>query len=190
MLESTNLGILPAYLGKRMQMAFVVPDLDESLRFWTDVLKVGPFVVIENAMSDRHFIHRGQQSKIDISLAFSYVGETQIEVIAQTNDGASPYKEFLDSGRQGLHHVAFWPEDTEGACKALQQSGFDEVCSARALDGGGKVVYFSGPDHLGVMLEIAPMTPARSAYFAGIKALADAWDGSRPCESFAPAPIT
>ena len=35
------------------------------------------------------------------------------------------------------------------------------------------------------MVEIAPMTPERSAYFAAIKALADTWDGTRPVRTYA-----
>ncbi|MDR6858782.1 VOC family protein [Variovorax guangxiensis] len=184
MIAAPHRKFFPAFLGERMQLAFVVPHLDEALRFWTETLKVGPFVVIENAMSDRHFVHRAQPSAVEMSLAFSYIGETQIEVIAQTNSAASPYKEFLDSGRQGLQHVAFWPDDWAGACQELERSGFQEVCSAEAASGGGKVVYYSGPAHLGVMLEIAPMTAERARYFGGIKALADSWDGSRPVRKF------
>ena len=45
--------MLPAFLGRQMQIAFVVKDLDEALRFWTEAMNVGPFVVIEGAMDDR-----------------------------------------------------------------------------------------------------------------------------------------
>jgi hypothetical protein len=177
-------ALFPTFLGARMQLAFVVPELQPILRFWTETMRVGPFVVIEDAMSDRRFIHRGRQSPVEASLAFSYLGDIQIELIAQTNSAPSPYMEFLDSGKQGLHHVGFWPEDPEGSCRELERIGFQEVCSAEAATSAGKVTYFSGPPHLGVMLEVAPMTPERSKYFSGIKALADTWDGARPVRTY------
>jgi catechol 2,3-dioxygenase-like lactoylglutathione lyase family enzyme len=177
-------ALYPTFLGDRVQLAFVTPDLETALRFWTETMKVGPFVVIEEAMSDRRFIHRGRHSPVEMALAFSYLGDIQIEVISQRNSAPSPYKEFLDSGREGMHHVAFWPDDFEGSCRELGRSGFDEVCSVEAAAGGSKVTYYSGPPHLGVMLEIAPMTPERARYFGGVKALADHWDGSQPVRSF------
>jgi hypothetical protein len=176
--------ILPAFLGKRMQMAFVVRDLDSALRFWTESMKVGPFIVIEDAMGDRHFIHRGRESPVQATLAFSYIGDTQIEIIAQSNSAPSPYTEFIESGREGLHHIAFWPTDNEASCRVLEQIGFEEVCSIEAAGSTQKVKYYSCPAHLGMMVELAPMSPDRSTYFSGIKALTETWDGSRPVRKF------
>jgi catechol 2,3-dioxygenase-like lactoylglutathione lyase family enzyme len=178
-------ALLPFCLGRRMQVSFVVEDLDEAMRFWTEKMGVGPFVLLENAMKDRQFTYRGRRTPVEASLAFCYVGDVQIELIAQTNQAPSPYRDFLESGRQGIHHIAFWPDDCDSACKELVRAGFDEVLSIQSPDGGNKVGYYSGPAHFGVMVEIAPMTPDRSTYFAAIKALADTWDGSRPVRRFA-----
>jgi hypothetical protein len=52
-------------------------------------------------------------------------------------------------------------------------------------DGERNVVYYETPDHLGVMIEIVPMTPARQAYFGRIQKLASEWDGMRPIRRFA-----
>jgi catechol 2,3-dioxygenase-like lactoylglutathione lyase family enzyme len=176
--------LFPPYLGDRMQLAFVVPDLHESLRFWTENLKVGPFVVMRNATRDRRFMYRGELSKVEMDLAFAYLGDIQIEVIHQTNSAPSPYSDFLKSGRQGLHHVAFWPKDFDASCAELERTGWEKVCDIHAAAGGGVVNYYDGPGHLGVMLEIAPMTPDRARYFGGIKGLAQTWDGTRPIRTF------
>jgi catechol 2,3-dioxygenase-like lactoylglutathione lyase family enzyme len=168
-----------------MQIAFVVPSLDQALEFWTRKMGVGPFVVFADAMKDRQFIYRGRQSAVEVSLAFSYVGDTQIELIAQSNAARSPYLDFLGSGRQGAHHMAYWPEDPESACRDLERVGFEEVVSIQTATGGGIVRYYSGPAHLGLMVEIAPMTPERDAYFSAIQALAQAWDGNRPVRTYA-----
>lgn len=184
MLPPAAAKLVAPFLGPRMQIAFVVANMDEALRFWTETMKIGPFVVVEEAMIDRRFIHRGKESPVQMSLAFSYLDDVQIEVICQTNNADSPYKEFLDSGQQGLHHVAFWPEDLESTGQELLKLGFQELCSAEALRGGGVVRYYTGPAHLGTIFELAPMTPERAEYFGGIKALADHWDGTRPVRKF------
>jgi catechol 2,3-dioxygenase-like lactoylglutathione lyase family enzyme len=177
-------NLLPAFLGRRMQVAFVVRDMQEALRYWTETMKVGPFVLFPSSTRDRKFIHRGQPSPVDIDLAFAYVGDVQIEIICQNNDAPSIYREFHASGREGMHHLAFWPDDFDASCRALERSGSEMVCSVLDSAGDIAVNYYTAPQHLGVMLELAPMTPDRVRYFGGIKALADHWDGTRPIRVF------
>lgn len=77
---------------------------------------VGPSVVIESSVAGHKVLRRGKQTAMDTDLAFSYLGDVQVELICQLNDAPSPYKEFTDSGREGLHHVNFWPESFDAAC--------------------------------------------------------------------------
>jgi catechol 2,3-dioxygenase-like lactoylglutathione lyase family enzyme len=185
MVAASEMTHLTSFLGQKMQLGYVVADLDAALRFWTERLGVGPFVVIENSLErDRRFIYRGQARDIRMSIAFSYLGDVQIEFIAQSNSEPSPYTDFLSSGRQGLHHLGFWPQDYPQACEQLQRMGLAEVCTIEMQDGTKNVSYFSGPPHLGVMLEVVPLTPARTKYFGGIRALAESWDGSRPIRRY------
>lgn len=176
--------LLPSSLGERMQLAFVVRDLQASLRYWTETLNVGPFVVIKNATRDRRFVHRGQPSPVEMDIGFSYFGDVQLEIICQTNAAASPYQEFLASGREGVHHLGFWPDNFDAACRDLEQKGCELVSAVHAPSDSGHVNYYDAPQHLGVMVELAPLTPDRLRYFGGIKALADSWDGSRPIRTF------
>src|SRR5690348_10552039 len=105
----------------------VVNDLDAALRYWSEVMEVGPWIVIEASLGDRKLIHRGVQSPVEMSLALSYIGETQLEIITQSNSAPSPYREFLDQGREGVQHIGFWPESYEQSCEELERRGFSEV---------------------------------------------------------------
>lgn len=158
-----------------MQLAFLVKDMDAALELWTEKLNVGPFVVFEKAMGSRHFIHRGQRSPVDLSLALSYVGETQIELICPRNDAASIYSEAVQpgAGGGGPHHIAFWPDDMAAAARELKSQGFEEVASIRSPAGEVDVYYFSSPPPLGLMLEIVPMNSSRREYFSKIKSLCE-----------------
>ena len=184
MIDVVNLPSFPPMLGKKIQLAFVVSDLDAAMEYWTQTLKVGPFVVIEHSVGGRKVLHRGQRTDMDMSLAFSYMGDIQIELVKQTNDSPSPYKDFLDSGRQGLHHIAFWPEDFQAACTEVERSGFTEVCAMYLEDGTRNVCYYDTPTHLGIMIEVVPMTPARTSYFGRMKKLTENWDGTRPVRRY------
>jgi catechol 2,3-dioxygenase-like lactoylglutathione lyase family enzyme len=174
-----------AFLGERIQVAFVLDDFERALRYWTETLKVGPFVVIESALDGRTVTFRGERTDMNMSLAFAYMGDVQVEFVRPTNDAPSPFREFVDSGRRGLHHIAYWPADFDGACAHLERNGFEEICSIARSDGTRDVVYYEPPDFIGTIVELAPWTQFRNDYFGRIQRLSAGWDGSRPVRRFA-----
>ncbi len=96
------------------RIAYVVANLDEALDHWTRVMKAGPFYRLDHApLANKRY--RGQDSDVDISLAIGYSGDLQIELIQQNNEAPSVYKEFLDAGRTGIHHIGIMPEDYQAA---------------------------------------------------------------------------
>ncbi len=172
-------GALPKILGTRMQLGIVVRNLDAAMAYWTGTLGVGPFVVFEKSVGGRKVTHRGCVTPLETSLAFSYLGDIQIELVCQTNDAPSPYKEFLDSGREGLQHIGFWPERFEEACRVLELRGFREVFAMYLDDGSRNVAYYETPPPVGFTVELVPWTRARAEYFGRIKLIVDGWDGKR-----------
>jgi hypothetical protein len=171
-------------LGRQMQLGYVVSDIESAMRYWNECLNVGPWIYVKNSVAGRRFVHRGETSDIRMVVAFSYVGETQIELIMQTNAAPSIYTEFLASGREGIHHVAFWPADFDRACSSLIQSGSVELLEVFGTEGDKNVSYFSAPHHTGTLIEILKRTEARLRWFEGIKRLSDHWDGADPIRRF------
>jgi hypothetical protein len=96
--------------GPVRQNGYVVRDIEAAMKHWIEVLQVGPWFYIDRVQTD-WFRHRGQDSTVELSIALANSGDLQIELIQQRNDAPSMYKEFLDSGREGLQHVAFWSTD-------------------------------------------------------------------------------
>lgn len=184
MIAETTGHVFPPSLGSRMQLGIVVPDIDAALDYWTGKLGVGPFVVIEDPVGEAVFTHRGLPSRVSMSVAFSYVGDTMVELLMQTNDAPSAYREFLDQGRSGLHHLGFWPPDFLKACAELEAAGFEEVTGMTTPDGTKAFAYYDTPPHVGIMFEIVPMTPARRTYYGAIQRLAETWDESRPVRRY------
>lgn len=184
MLSTAVTALLPTFLGDRIQLAFVISELDSALKFWTETLKIGPFVVIENSVAGRTVVHRGERTPMNTTLAFSYLGDIQIELVCPEDDHPSPFNEFLNSGRQGLQHIAFWPENFEEARVDLEAHGFVEACSMYLPDGSRNVCYYDAPSEIGTMIEIVPLTEDRRAYFSRIQKLARDWDGARPVRRF------
>ena len=158
---------LPAFLGAKTQWGFVVHDLEAAARDWTERLGVGPFVVIEDPVKGARFLLRGRPIRVRMSVAFSYLGDTMIELIQQHGEDDSPYAELRASRGEGLHHIAFWPEDFAGACRRLEAGGLAPIASIASGDDPVSVMYYEAPSSLGMMLEIVEMTAARRRLLRG-----------------------
>ena len=166
-------------LGAVQHLGFIVRDIDAAMAHWRGAFGVGPFVqVTRSAAGERVF--RGQPVDLDLTLAFAYLGDVQIEIIHQRNAAPSPYSEFLDAGREGLHHFGFWTEDPQAAGERLTAAGFRACYRSGALDPKNGATYYEPPGPGQSMVEVMPQTPAKSAMYARLKALCRQWDGQSP----------
>jgi len=165
--------------GRAVQLGHVVRDLHDALRVWTEILQVGPFVVVEDVKLAEATYH-GVPTDIRLSVALSYCGEVQIELIQPLNAAPSPYRDFLARGAEGLQHLAFWPEDFDGACAQLAGRGLAPVYTVRQPGQPRPTLYFPDPGGLGQMIELIDATPAKRQIYAALAALARGWNGADP----------
>jgi hypothetical protein len=173
-------------LGQRMQVSMVVNDIDSAARYWSEEVGVGPWIVFEDGLDGRTFLHRGRKSPVEMSVALTYHGQTQFELITQHNDAPSTYREFLDSGREGVHHLEFWPplEEWPAACANLERAGFVECGSILLPDGTKTASYFDGQPLAGVVVALVPLNEYRRSYFSAIEHIAKNWDGEHPVRHY------
>ncbi len=169
-------GILP---GAVRQNGYVVPDLDAAIERWLQA-GVGPwFVLRETEQSAMYF--RGERSDPVLSIAWSNSGDLQIELIQPHGDRPSVYREFLEAGHAGIHHVAFWVDDFDGVMAGATGAGWTVVQSG---DGGG-VARFAYVD-LGVggtIVEVMELTDSTEGMNDRIRDAAREWDGTDPVRS-------
>src|SRR6478735_1888544 len=136
--------------GPIRQFAYVVTDIDESMSRWASV-GVGPWFVMRS-MPMPGTTYRGEISEPIITMALSNSGDMQIELIQQHNNAPSIYREFLDVGRSGMHHVAYWSEDFDGTMARANAAGYRTAQIGRSA-GTGFAYVDGGPaaDFLEVM---------------------------------------
>ncbi len=173
-----SFGPLFPVLGKLGQWGYVVRDIEAAMRYWSEVLHIGPFVCIED-LGDMVCRYRGERTDVKLRVAFAYHGETQIELIEQCNAAPSPYVDFLNSGREGLQHLGFWTDDYDRTRARLEASGFVPSYSVQLPGSPRETVYFDAPALLGCMVEVSPDSPAKRQLFGAIAALGRQWDGER-----------
>lgn len=159
------------------QLAYVVRDLESALKYWTEVLKVGPFFKFEHCpLSNQRY--RGSPADVDVTLALGNSGALQIELIYQHNDAPSVYKEFLDAGREGVHHFGMMPVDYASACAQYKALGHEAafVCDI----GGAELTYFDTVDTVGHFIELWEHNVIFTDLFDMVENAAKDWDGKAP----------
>jgi catechol 2,3-dioxygenase-like lactoylglutathione lyase family enzyme len=90
------------------QIGVVVPDLEEAITFYEKKFLIGPFERIPDfqKLGYRETYYKGEPENFNSTFAFFHLGMMEIEII-QPLYGRSIYRDFLEAGRQGLHHLGF-----------------------------------------------------------------------------------
>ena len=81
-------------------------------------LGVGPWFVMRDLPI--RALYRGEPCEITLTLALANSGDMQIELIQQQDDTPSIYTEFLRSGRQGYHQLAYWSDDFDATMASVR----------------------------------------------------------------------
>ena len=159
------------------QLAYVVRDMDAALKYWTEILKVGPFYLLEHCPLEDQ-VYRGSPGEADVTLALGNSGDLQIELIYQHNDAGSVYKEFLDAGREGVHHFGMMPTDYAATCAQYKDLGHEAAFECTV--GGAPLVYFDTVATLGHFTELWERSDSFLEFQRSVREAASTWDGSDP----------
>jgi hypothetical protein len=172
--------------GDLRQLGYVVRDIDAAMKYWHEVNGVGPWFYIDRVPL-ASFEYKGQPSALEMSIALTFSGGAQVELIQPRNDAPSLYKDFLDAGQEGLQHIAYWPEDYEAAKRQALAQGL-AVGQEGSIAGRGGFIYYQTTGHHGTCVEFAEFNAYRQYQFAEMERVCRAWDGSDPIRTTLPAP--
>jgi Glyoxalase/Bleomycin resistance protein/Dioxygenase superfamily len=167
--------------GDIRQMAFIVEDIDDAIKFWAATLGIGPFF-IKREITFAQYRYRGSDADSPtVSIALANSGFIQIELIQQHDDKPSIYKEHQDSGQRSLQHVSSWLTSVELKRKKadLVRQGYEIAQECVIPSSGVQLVYFStenGPS--GFIFEIADLKePEQYERVMGVRSAHENWDG-------------
>lgn len=134
------------------QVGLVVKDLAKVVEGIERVLGVKPDVYGETPDSGKKY--RGKDEDFCAKLAFYRFANIEIELI-QPIRGESIWKEFLDSGREGLHHIRFSTDSFQNVEDAMKEKNIDLLMEGRSI-GGPKMRWgcFDTEDDMKFILEI------------------------------------
>lgn len=163
-------------LGPFFQVAYMVEDIDSSVRHWSERVGVGPWTIYRNVGLKARW--QGRDTDLKINVGLSYRDGLQIELIQPVSTTPSPYQH--DDGRikVGMHHMAWTTKDFEASVAAAKAQGLNQVFSA--TNSVTNVAYFEAPDEPGVLIELIEVDDQMQDGFNQGIAASRAWDGSEP----------
>ena|SRR5436305_146288 len=165
-----------------MQMAYVVPDIRAAISEWIARLNVGPWFLLD------HFtgvdpVYRGGPSRAGVSIAMSFAGHMNIELIQPKDDHPSVYKETIDRLGHGFHHWGIASADFAADVARYEEMGMTLAFRA-GVPTGGEVAYFDSGGALPGFVELIETNTGMERAFSRWYGAALAWDGTDPIRPF------
>ena len=161
-----------------IQIGYVVPELREAMRHWTDQLRVGPWFVVENFAGEDP-TYRGVPAEARCDIALGFAGHMQIELICQRDDKPSVYREMVAERGYGFHHFGVAAGDFEAEARRLRAKGYVTAFTAR-VPSGGRVAYFDTRGAMPGMIELIEADAGLDAMFGDMYRQSLGWAGEDP----------
>jgi catechol 2,3-dioxygenase-like lactoylglutathione lyase family enzyme len=159
--------------GPVVQQGYVVPNVRAAIDHWL-ARGVGPFFVEE--LDDFEGVVDGETVRLNLTAAFAYSGDQQIEVIEPRGDVPSIYEAYLNEHPEGgLQHLAVWVDNIDAKLADLEATGHAYRVHQRYGDGHA---YIDSVDAPGVMIQLMAHNEFVDELFRLIKQAADDWDGA------------
>ena len=134
------------------QVGLIVRDIERSTKAYSRVFGVPePESIVTDGQEVAHTRYRGEPTDAQAKLAFFRMGQVTLELIEPIG-GPSTWQEFLDERGEGVHHIAFFVEDTDRVVAFLEQNDIAVVQQGDYT--GGRYTYVDSVSELGVILEL------------------------------------
>lgn len=129
-------------VGKLDHIGIAVSNLDESIKFYRDILGM-----------ELHGTETVAEQKVRV--AFLPVGDTEVELLEST-DAEGPIAKFIEAKGQGIQHLAFSVPDIEAALAELKAKGVRLIDEKPRYGAGGAKIAFLHPKATnGVLIELS-----------------------------------
>ncbi|TFG13952.1 MAG: hypothetical protein EU535_04105 [Promethearchaeota archaeon] len=139
-------------LEKFDQIGILVRDIDKAIRFYEGLLHfTAPLNIVEQSST---VIYKGEQVTFKMRKIMQNFGGKQLEIVQLVEStGNHLYKEFLDEGKEGLHHLGIYTKNAE---QLMDHFKNDYAIDVAQTGKAGKVnfYYLDTKDTLGFYLEL------------------------------------
>lgn len=155
-MNEMNTATLPFLNSGIAQVAFVVKDLDQTVRNYHARFGIGPwhFYTYGKPLV-RKMSYRGAPADYEMRVALSYFGPMRVELIQPTR-GPSLYEEFIEAHGYGVQHFGVLVSDMALALADAKAAGYEMIMDGSGFgrDGDGHYAYIDTEGDLGVVYEL------------------------------------
>jgi len=128
-LQDTPVALESLGLPPIDQVGFVVKSLAESERRYAALF--GPFTRMNGTVQGA--LYRGRVCDVKLDLLFGRSGDLEIEFI-EWQGGESPHGEFIQAGREGIHHLRHRVDDTDDWIEKVAAIGYHPIWYKKLTD--------------------------------------------------------
>lgn len=143
-MSELNLGKL-----KINQLGYIYKDIRKQAKILEENLGLSKFAFLENKPTK--YSYRGKETVVQTTIGFSRSLNVQVELI-QLISGNCIFKEFIDAGKEGLHHFGIFVDDVDAIVKEYVKRGYSIVHEGITA-GVQKVAYIDTYNDFGVYIE-------------------------------------
>jgi Glyoxalase/Bleomycin resistance protein/Dioxygenase superfamily len=164
-------------LGRIVQVAYAVDDVDAGAHAFAERVGAGPFFVrrhIELARASR----AGEPAVFDHSSAYGQWGAVQLELVHVHTAQPTLLADIVER-RAGIHHVAWFVSDVDAEQRRLAGFGWPEVLVAETAS-GLRFAFHDARAELGHLVEIYEPSDRLVAFYASVAEAAVGWSGDDP----------
>jgi methylmalonyl-CoA/ethylmalonyl-CoA epimerase len=112
------------------QVGFVVRSVEDAKQRYGAMF--GPFREMDGSVEGATF--RGKNADVQLALLFGQSGDLEIEFI-EWQSGESPHSEFIEAGREGMHHLRYKVDDTDAWIAKLEPHGYKPIWYKKLMPG-------------------------------------------------------
>ena len=128
-------------VGKVDHIGIAVKNLDETLKFYEDVLGIK---CVSTEVVDEQ----------KVRVAFLPIGDTEIELLESTEEDG-PVAKFIEKKGEGVQHIAYKVDDIEKSIEELKAKGIKLIDEKpRYGAGGAKIAFLHPKSTFGVLIEL------------------------------------
>jgi len=131
------------------QLGFVFKDIEKQAKVMEELYGFSKFIF--TPIGEAPTEYKGKKSRTRAKLGFSQLGDTQVELI-EWKEGDSPYKDLLEQGREGFHHIGIYVVDVDPYISKLKKKGIEILFYGEI--GNGKFAYMDTEQTFGIIVEL------------------------------------
>jgi hypothetical protein len=139
------------------QLGYIYKDIRKQASIMEQFFGIPKFNIL--GPIEMEITLRGKETKWTVTAGYSRLfNNTEIELI-EPQGGESIHKEFLEQGREGLHHIRYDVDDLPAVLEKFKEEGIGVLQAGKIV--GLKYAYMDTESLLGIIIEFSAVKKGR-----------------------------